>query len=75
MILEQKYSWETSMTTSLSYLDGSVSERLGVAQVDESGHRQAHVEPVAEAEVVDQLEDVLHTQEDQPHQALKHTHT
>ena len=54
-----------------SYLDGSVSERLGVAHVDEAGDGEAHVEPVAEAEVVDELEDVLHTQEDQAHQALR----
>lgn len=41
------------------------------AQVDEAGHRQTHVEPVAEAEVVDELEDVLHAQEDQTHQPLQ----
>lgn len=48
---------------------GSVG--LGEAQVDEAGHRQSHIEPVAEAEVVDELEDVLHTQKDQPHQPLQ----
>lgn len=45
--------------------------RLGDAEVDESGHRQTHVEPVAEAEVVDKLEDILHAQEDQTHQPLQ----
>ncbi len=40
---------------------------LGDAQVDEAGHRQTHIEPVTEAEIVDELEHVLHTQEDQTH--------
>lgn len=44
-----------------------MSVRLSDAQVDESGHRQTHIEPVTEAEVADELEHVLHTQEDQTH--------
>lgn len=48
-----------------------MSVGLSDAQVDEAGHRQTHVEPVTEAEIVDELEDVLHTQEDQPHQPLQ----
>lgn len=46
------------------HLDRSVPVWLGDAEVDEPGHRQTHVEPVAEAEVVDELEDILHAQED-----------
>lgn len=58
------------------YLHWPVPVWLRDAQVDEAGHRQTHVEPVAEAEVVDELEDVLHAQEDQTHQPLQaHTHT
>lgn len=48
---------------------------LSDAQVDEAGHRQTHIEPVTEAEVVDELEHVLHTQEDQPHQPLQNNNT
>lgn len=44
---------------------------LSDAQVDEAGHRQTHIEPVAEAEIVDELEHVLHTQKDQTHQPLQ----
>lgn len=55
----------------VAHLQGPVSVGLGEAQVDEAGHGQSHVEPVTEAEVVDELEDVLHTQEDQTHQALQ----
>lgn len=54
-----------------SHLDRPVHIWLGDAEVDESGHRQTHVEPVAEAEVVDELEDILHAQEDQTHQPLE----
>lgn len=53
------------------HLDWPVPVWLGDTQVDKSGHRQAHVQPVAEAEVVNELEDVLHAQEDQPHQSLQ----
>lgn len=53
------------------HLQGPGSVGLGEAQVDEAGHRQSHVEPVTEAEVVDELEDVLHAQEDQTHQPLQ----
>lgn len=52
------------------HLHRPVSVRLSDAQVDEAGHRQTHVEPVAEAEIVDELEHVLHTQEDQTHYPL-----
>lgn len=55
----------------IGYLNRPVSVWLGEAQVDEAGHRQAHIEPVAEAEVVDEQEHVLHTQEDQTHQSLQ----
>lgn len=60
-----------SSLTSLAHLDGPASVWLSDAQVYESHYRQTHVEPVAEAEVVDQLEHVLHTQEDQSHHPLK----
>lgn len=53
------------------HLDRPVPVWLGDAEVDESGHRQTHVEPVAEAKVVDELEDILHAQEDQTHQTLQ----
>lgn len=53
------------------HLHRPVSVGLSDAQVDEAGHRQTHVEPITEAEIVDELEDVLHTQEDQTHQPLK----
>lgn len=49
------------------HLHRPVSVWLSDAQVDEAGHRQTHIEPVAEAEIVDELEHVLHTQEDQTH--------
>lgn len=54
-----------------SYLDRPVSVRLCDAQVNESGHRQAHIQPVTEAEVVDELKHILHAQEDQTHHALQ----
>ena len=50
-----------------------MSVGLSDAQVDESGHWQTHIEPVTEAEVVDELEHVLHAQEDQTHQPLQTT--
>lgn len=54
-----------------SYLDRSVSVGLSEAQVNESGHGQTHIQPVTEAEVVDELKHILHTQEDQTHNALQ----
>lgn len=54
-----------------SYLDRPVSVRLSDAQVNESSHRQTHIQPVTEAKVVDELKHILHTQEDQTHHALQ----
>lgn len=53
------------------YLHRPVPVWLSEAQVDEAGHGQTHVQPVTEAEVVDELEDVLHAQKDQTHQPLQ----
>lgn len=53
------------------YLDRPVSVRLSDSQVNESGHRQTHIQPVTEAKVVDELKHILHTQEDQTHHALQ----
>lgn len=41
------------------------------AKVELSSHRQAHKEPVAEAEVVDEQEDILHSEVDECHGALE----
>ena len=41
------------------------------AKVELSSHRQAHKEPVAEAEVVDEQEDILHGEVDECHGALE----
>lgn len=41
------------------------------AEVDQTCHRQSHVKPVAEAEVVDELKDVLHAEKDEAHQTLQ----
>lgn len=49
------------------HLHRPVSVRLSDAQVDEAGHRQTHIEPVTEAEIVYELEHILHAQEDQTH--------
>lgn len=49
------------------HLHRPVSVWLSDAQVDEAGHGQTHIEPVTEAEVVDELEHVLYAQEDQTH--------
>ena len=49
--------------------------RLLPAQVQLSQDGQAHEEPVAEAVVVDEPEDVLHAQVDQRHHPLGETHT
>ncbi len=59
------------MNAGSGYLDWPVSVRLSDSQVNESGHRQTHIQPVTEAEVVDELKHILHTQEDQTHDALQ----
>lgn len=59
------------MESSTAYLDWSVSLWLFDAQVDEAGHRQTDIKPVTEAEVVNEQEHILHTQENQTHEPLK----
>ncbi len=54
-----------------THLHRPMSLWLSDAQVDEADHRQTHIEPVAKAEIVDELEHILHTQEDQTHQPLQ----
>ncbi len=54
----------------LSYLERSGSVGLFPAEVDLPGNGQTHEEPVAKAVVVDELEDILHCQVDQWHDAL-----
>lgn len=51
-------------------LERSRPVRLFPAKVELSNNRQAHEEPVAEAEVVDEQEDVLHHEVDKCHGAL-----
>lgn len=53
-----------------SYLEGSGSVRLFPAQVDLPSNGQTHEKPVAEAVVVDELEDILHSEVDQRHDTL-----
>lgn len=53
-----------------SDLERSGSVRLLPAEVDLAGDGQPHEEPVTEAVVVDELEDVLHCQVDQRHDTL-----
>lgn len=53
-----------------SHLEGSGSVRLFPAQVDLPSDGQTHEEPVAEAVVVDELEDILHGEVDQRHDTL-----
>lgn len=60
---------QTNQEKTHLYRPGSVW--LSDAQVDEASHRQTHIEPVAEAEIVDELEHVLHTEKDQTHQPLQ----
>lgn len=52
------------------YFERSGSVRLLPAKVDLSSDGQTHEEPVAEAVVVDELEDILHCQVDQWHGTL-----
>lgn len=65
MYLNSVGTWRTE------HLHRPVSLWLSDAQVDEANHRQTHIEPVAEAEIIDELENVLHTQEDETHQPLQ----
>ncbi len=55
---------------SWSHLQRSGSVRFFPAEVNLSSDGQTHEEPVAEAVVVDELEDVLHCQVDQGHDTL-----
>lgn len=48
-----------------AYLERSGSVRLLPAKVDLSSDGQTHEEPVAEAVVVDELEDIFHSEVDQ----------
>lgn len=43
---------------------------LLIAKVELSNNREAHEEPVAEAEVVDEQENILHNEVDERHSAL-----
>ena len=52
------------------YLDGPVHIRGLEPQVDQAADGQADEQPVVEAEVVDELEDVAHAQVEQSHGAL-----
>lgn len=53
-----------------SHLERSGSVRLFPAQVDLPSDGQTHEKPVAEAVVVDELEDILHSEVDQRHDTL-----
>ena len=55
------------MGVSGAYLDRPVHVGRGDAQVYLAADGQADEQPVVEAEVVDELEDVTHTQVDQRH--------
>lgn len=55
----------------MCYLERSFSVGLLPAQIQLPQDGQAHKEPVAEAVVVDQLEDVFHAEVDQRHDALQ----
>lgn len=54
-----------------SYLERTRPVRLLPAQIKLTHDREPHEEPVAEAVVVNELEDVLHTQVDQRHETLQ----
>lgn len=54
----------------VSYLEGTRPIRLLPAQIKLTHNREPHKEPVAEAVVVNELEDVLYTQVDQCHDTL-----
>lgn len=55
----------------MDYLEGTRPIRLLPAQVKLTHNGEPHKEPVAEAIVVNELEDVLHTQVDQCHDTLR----
>ena len=59
------------MIDDCDYLEWPRPVRLLPAQVELTQDGEAHEEPVAEAVVVDQLEDVLHTQVHQCHRTLE----
>lgn len=54
----------------VSYLEGTRPIRLLPAQIKLTHDGEPHKEPVAEAVVVNELEDVFHTQIDQCHDTL-----
>lgn len=54
----------------VSYLEGTRPIRLLPAQIKLTHNREPHKKPVAEAVVVNELEDVLYTQVDQCHDTL-----
>ena len=55
----------------VNYLEGTRPIRLLPAQIKLTDDREPHEEPVAEAVVVNELKDVLHTQVDQCHDTLQ----
>ena len=57
------------------YLEWSHSVRLFPAQIKLAQNGQAHKEPVAEAVVVNESENILHTQVDQGHGTLHSNNT
>lgn len=59
------------MQLGVSHLDRSGSLGLSPAEVDLSSDGQTDKEPVAEAVVVDELEDVFYSQVDKRHQTLR----
>lgn len=54
-----------------TYLERPWPIGLLPAKVELSSNRQAHKEPVAEAEVVDEQENILHSEVDERHGALE----
>lgn len=54
----------------VSYLKGARSIRLLPAEIELTHDREPHEEPVTETVVVNELEDVLHTQVDECHDPL-----
>ena len=59
----------------MRYLDGPVHVGELDPQVDLAGDGQANEQPVIEAEVVNELEDVPHAQVDERHAALERENT
>lgn len=58
------------MCLTRSHLERSGPVGLFPAEVNLPGDRQTHEEPVAEAVIVDELENILHRQVDQGHDTL-----